>query len=180
MKNFFSNMNVPRWVILLGAIFSLYLGWQVYEQTARLAAIRSELARAPGLVAEIQRLGLELDQLQKLEGEDGLQNSAPDHYVREVASMSAIEIGQVSVGSRETSPSRGLTDRNNPIEPMSSDRAFSRGQIGNFLYQLEAESPRVKVTSFSISPLNRIKPGEIGDDSWTFKAVITTRELAEP
>ena len=180
MSAFFASMTFPRWVIVTMLLASGVLGWMVFEKTRRLADIHLELARVPTVVKEIQELGLRLDQLQDLKAQEGvLQGQDPDFYIRKIAQEDAIGIGQVDIAPRKTTPKRGLVDQHHKIKPSNKNRSYSRGQIGNFLYKLEAESRRVKVTSFKISHMNRVKPGEVGDDAWKFEAEITTRDLSD-
>ena len=54
-----------------------------------------------------------------------------------------------------------------------------RASIANFLFTLEQDSRRVKVTSIRIDPFAKLKPGELGGDEWTFEAEITSRRKIE-
>ena len=56
---------------------------------------------------------------------------------------------------------------------------LSRASVANFLYKLEELSRRVRVTSLKLTPHSRLKPGELGDDFWTFSAEITARRAVE-
>ena len=37
----------------------------------------------------------------------------------------------------------------------------------------------VKVTSINLTPAKKVKPGEIGDDRWTFEAEVMSRSKLE-
>ena len=72
--------------------------------------------------------------------------------------------------------SKTVVDKVYRIKSDARERSFQRPRIANFLYTLEFDSRRVKVTSLKLSPSNkRLKPGEIGDDLWTFEAALTVR-----
>ncbi len=176
---FFKNMTFPRWVILVMFTASAVLGWFVYERSKRLETVQIELSRTPKLVKEIQELALELDGLQRAADKEGLRGEADlEFYIRSVGSHEAVRIGQVNTTPRTSSPMRGVEDRVLKIQPTNKDARYTRGQIGNFLYRLEEKSRRVKVTRIKLDPWKRIKPGEIGDDNWTFEAEITSRQAA--
>ena len=73
--------------------------------------------------------------------------------------------------------SKGIVDKKINIRPDNRERTFARTTIANFLYTLEAQSRRVKVTMITIENSDRrVKNHEIPKDQWTFLADITSRQ----
>jgi hypothetical protein len=176
--DFFRHMNFPRAVILLSLMASAVLGYFVYEKKARLAEIERELALVRTKVAkEIQQMGIELAQYQELG--TGSTTGAEfdfDPYIRSIAATETlVEIGEVEISPTTKSPSKDVKDSIYKIKPFNKNKRLTRSRIGNFLYKLEADSRRVKVTSLKLTPFKKIKPGEVGEDVWTFEAAITSR-----
>lgn len=180
MKRFLAAMTFPRWVILVSLLGSCALGWIVWQKTTRLEQVQRELAQVKPLVREIQENALRLNALQQAADKEGLKGeSDPELYIRRVAQQEHVNIGQVVITPRTTTPVRGVEDRHYGIRPANRSESFRRGNIGNFLYKLEDDSRRVKVTELKLTPVARVKPGEIGPDDWTFEATITSRQAAE-
>ena len=176
----FSGMTFPRWVIVTMLLASSALGWLVYHRFTRLDEVRYELRRVEGVVSEIQELALQLNGLQDLASKEGLKGeNDPELYIREIAVQDKVGIGQVGTTPSRQTPFKGVEDHRFKIKPLNKNKRYSRGQIGNFLYKLEADSRRVRVTSLKLTPVERIRPGETGDDTWTFEAEITSRQKAE-
>ena len=176
MKAFFGNLNFPRVVILLSLIASGVLGWMVYERSARLAQVEADLTRVPQLVKDIQELGFKLTDLQELaSGSEGGEDFDFDPFIRRTAADGFVGIGQVKIDPRTDDYTREVVDRIYKIRLASKNQRYNRGRIGNFLYKLEADNRRVKVTNLKLTPFESIKPGEIGADQWQFEASITSR-----
>ena len=180
MKDFFSNMNFPRWVIVTTALSSLVLGWFVYDWSARLGEVELELQRTPALVTEIQRKALRLDALQALADKEGMKGEAnPELYIQKVAGAPNVNIGQVSTKPSVRTPFKGVEDHLFRVTPSNKNESFPRQRIGNFLYKLEADSRKVRVTGIELDPAGRTRMGEIGPDLWTFTITLTSRQKAE-
>ncbi len=185
MREFFAGMNLPRLVFLGCMLASAGLGWFVYQDSVRLKEIKLELRRVPKEVQQIQQLAEELNGLLIAAGGDGLLQAQDDAelYIRQTASEPEVLIGQLVVTPSRSRGSRtkGVEDVRYKIEPLSKNTKFSRGQIGNFLYQLEAKSRLVKVTHIKLSPAQKnLKPGEINQtDAWIFEAEVTSRRKVE-
>lgn len=178
--SFFHQMTFPRWVIVSTALASAVLGWFVYEKDSRLSEIELELARAPGVVREIQQLALQLNELQRLRDKDGFTSGEdPESYIRGIANRSNVQVGQTDINPNRQQIRKGIYDEQFTIEPHDDSRGFSRDRISNFMYTLEADSPRVKVTRFEISPHDKRKPGEVGRDEWQYEIQISTRVLED-
>lgn len=173
-------MNFPRTVIVVMLLASATLGWFLYQDKQRLAQVEVDLAKAPAVARRIQEMGLQLQSLYEARDKDGLSRTeSPEFYIASVAMDPKISIGQPNISSSKKEPFAGIVDRKFSIKPTSSKKEFHRSQIGNFLYQLEAESRRIRVTRFKLTPIGNVKPGEVGGDAWTFEAEITSREKIE-
>lgn len=176
MIDFFRNLNFPRAVILVSLVASCVLGYLLAQRAARLDEIQSELRRTPQLVQEIQNLGIELDQYQQLaKGSNSLDTSDFSTFIRKTAATNVVGIGEVEVIPDERSPARDIVDKTYKIRPATRNQSYVRAKIGNFLYKLEADNPRLKVTDVQMTPAQKIRPGEVGDDRWTFEATVTAR-----
>jgi len=185
MKQFLANLNFPRSVILVSTLAVLVLGWFGWKASLRLAALEDqtdvERGEAQKLVTQIQVAGLQLQQLVSQADREGLGVlSDPDFYIKSIAAQPDVKLGQVDVDPvKERAVSTGVIDKPFIIKPSDSARGFARGAIANFLYRLEEKSRRVRVTKVHIAPQGKVKPGDIGPDSWTFDAEITSREPVE-
>ena len=84
-----------------------------------------------------------------------------------------------NINPSSTEPFKGVEDLTYSIKPKYRDKRFLRASVANFLYKLEELSRRVRVTSLKLTPHSRLKPGELGDDFWTFSAEITARRAVE-
>lgn len=178
--SFFQRMSFPRIVILVCGLGSLVFGVLVYQRTTRLAEVHAELGKVKDVVREIQTDAYRLADLQrsasaeKFKGQD-----EPETYIRQVAADGNINMGQVQITSSTKSPARGIEDRVYKITPAEKTQRFTLGQIGNFLYKLEADSRRVRVTYFKLQPFEKVTPGQVGKDAWNFEAELTTRSKDE-
>ena len=176
MRAFFGRMSFPRAVILFCSLGSLALGVLVYMRSQRLSEVKDELTHVPALVKEIQtdafRLG---DLLSKADKNLLKPQSEPETYIRAIAVDGKINMGQIDIVKSTKPQSKNVEDKIYKMTPQTKTQRYSRGQIGNFLYKLEADSPRVKVTRLKLTPFDKVAPGEIGKDSWIFEADLTTR-----
>lgn len=176
MKSFFAGMSFPRAVILFCTLGSLVLGALVYLRSQRLKEVQRELERVKVVVAEIQADAYRLDALQRSASSDDFSaQSEPQSYIRGIATDDRVNMGQMDIAESEKSPAKGIEDKTYKITPQTKSQRFTRQQIGNFLYKLESDSPRVKVTRVKLTPYEKITPGEVGKDQWNFEADLTTR-----
>lgn len=180
MKGFLGRMSFPRAVILFCSLGSLTLGVLVYLRSERLDEVHNELRRVKDIVREIQTDAYRLDDLQasasteKFKAQEELES-----YIRAVAGEDTIKMGQLDLTKGSKSPARGIEDKVYKIVPGVKTQHYLRGQIGNFLYKLEKDSRRVKVTRLKLTPFDKVVPGEIGKDRWIFDADLTTRTKLE-
>jgi len=127
VKDFFSHMNFPRWVIVMMLSSSCFLGWFVYERSRRLAQVQAELARVPMLVRTIQERGLRLEELLQAESKEKFKvQDDPDTYIRSVAAHDAVRLGQIEITPSVKSFSKGIEDRKFRIKATSSTSSRPR------------------------------------------------------
>ncbi len=174
---FLSDLNFPRVVILGSLLASAVTGYFVYVNKARLTQLKQDVKNAPGVVRDIQMAALELEGLREAASREGLKGEGdPEFYIRTIAQAENVDIGQVEVFPSTSVPARGVEDRRYKVKPAEKTSYFRRGSIANFLYKLEADSRRVRVTHVKIEPHEKLKPGQIGKDFWKFEAEITSRQ----
>lgn len=174
------KMSLPRAMILICSLGSLVTGAAVFLHSRRLDEVHGELRRVKELVKEIQTDAYRLDDLQRRASKEKFKaQEEPETYVRMVAGQDNVEMGQLDLTSRPDEPARGIKDTIYKITPQSRTFHYNRTQIGNFLYKLEAQSPRVKVTRLKLTPFDKPVPGEVGKDRWNFEADLTTRTKVE-
>ena len=179
--SFLRGMSFPRVVFIVSVLASAVLGWFVYQRTQRLRQVERELARVEEVIKEIQEDAIFLDKLMKIADGEVLKGDQddPETYIRSVAAADRVSVGQVNTTVSKRSPERQIEDRIYTIKPANKNQRYHRSQIGNFLYKLESDSRRVKVTSLRITPFGKLKAGEIGNDEWVFETDITTRSKVE-
>jgi hypothetical protein len=169
-------MSFPRAVILFCSLGSLVLGVLVYLRSQRLDQVHAELKQVKEIVKEIQTDAYRLSHLKRsAEAEKFKAQDEPESYIRGIATDAKVNMGQVDISKHTKSPARNIEDNIYKITPQTKTQRFSRGQIGNFLFKLESDSRRVKVTRIKLTPFEKISPGEVGKDSWVFEAELTTR-----
>ena len=180
MKSFFGKMSFPRAVILFCSLGSVVMGALVFDRTRRLADVHEELRRVKEVIKEIQTDAYRLDDLQRSAGaEKFAAQDELETYIRKIAGEDNIDMGQLDFQKRPHEPARGILDNICKISPQSKTPHYNRGQIGNFLYTLERDSQRVKVTRLKLTPSDKAVAGEVGKDRWNFEAELTTRTKSD-
>lgn len=184
MKSFFKSLNFARVVILLCIIATFplgYFGWKQYQENEALAEALAPEGRVETLVGSIQSLSKQYSQLTRDRDADGLSGQAnPESYIRAVAWRDKIEMGDVQIIPTPRPIGNDIVDRVYRITPSKKDASFQRGKIANFLYTLEADSPRVRVTQLSLETVDRRPaPEAVPTDDWKFDASVTSRERVE-
>ena len=183
MKGFFKQMNLARAIIyssLLGALVLAVIGWR--RQTELSAMREASKDEVPKLARTIEQLGRRHSQLTSAMRKDALSGQSDlESYIRGIAAFDRVEIGNVNISNTEApGATRGVMDRKYSIKPTDRTRAFPRSKIANFLYKLEAESRRVRVTDVTVEVADKkIKPHEVPEDNWTFEAELTSRQRTE-
>jgi hypothetical protein len=176
VKHFFARMSFPRAVILFCTLGSVALGVLVWLRAQRLAEVKEELARVPEIVREIQTDAYRLDDLQRsADSEKFKAQSEPLTYIQGIGAEKNVNMGQLKIDSSDKTPARGIEDKIYKISPDTKAQKYPRLQIANFLYRLEEASRRVKITRLKLTPFEKVSPGEVVKDQWTFEADLTTR-----
>jgi hypothetical protein len=184
MKDFFVNLTLARWIILLSLLSSIGLGYYGYTLHARRVGLEDALS------GEVRRVALDTRNkarrftvLQKQSEREGLEGqSDPVSYIRRIAASSDVKLGDTTVDPpSEAENIKGVLDTRYSIKPSSRDRGFPRLNIANFLYKLESESRRMRVTRVSMEPeAKSTKPELVLDnDSWRWEAEVTSRTKIE-
>lgn len=180
MRAFLGRMSFPRAVILSCSLGSLVMGALVYQRSQRLDEVHAELGRVKDVLKEIHADAYRLDELQRSAGAEKFKaQEEMETYIRAIAAQDRIDMGQLDFTRQTHEPTRGVLDNICRMSPLSKTKRYNRGQIGNFLYQLEYDSRRVKVTRLKLTPAEKAVPGEVGSDSWNFEASLTTRTKLE-
>ena len=180
MKVFFAQMSFPRAVILFCSLGSLVMGALVYQRSQRLDEVHDELRRVKDVLKEIHTDAYRLDELKRsADAESFKAQEEIETYIRSIAGQDNVDMGQLDFQRSTHEPSRDVLDNICKMTPLSKTKRYNRGQIGNFLYRLEHDSPRVKVTRLKLTPADKAVAGEVGNDSWNFEASLTTRTKKE-
>lgn len=184
MKGFLSSMNLARWIIVIGVVGSIALGvtgWLLHGRR-----VSDELALAPGgevekLTASIQTLGKQCSKLQNDADRIGLTSQKDAmSYIREIAANPGVQIGQTFVGPlTPATPAKGVTDIKYQIKPQDAAKSYRRDQIGNFMWKLESDSGRLRVTNLRVWQEQKLKEWEIANDLWKYEAEVTSRQKDE-
>ena len=180
----FQNMNLARGIMLgaLAASAALgFLGWKQYDQLKELKADRDR--NFPQLVPQLMTSGRKHTQLAKNLDKEGLKGQANlMTYANTCAAAEMVEIGNIDpTQSKDTNVGvKGIVDQKLNIKPSDPKRAYPRTRIANFLFTLEKDSRRVKVTDIELTLANsKVARQEVPDDSWTFQTEITSRQRVE-
>ena len=182
MKAFFANMNLARWIILASIVGTLVLAFTGWRLHSRRVQLEEELeVSVPKRALDLQVLGRRYSKLYKEAEREGLKGQAdPQSYIRTLASDEHVALGQVEViPAPEITPRKGVVDRKYTIRPQSRDRGFPRDRIANFMWKLESESRRVRVTMAQLDPEKSLKPWEHPTDSWKWTVEVTSRQKQE-
>jgi len=168
-----------RIMIVLLVLGSAFLGWTAYKQHQRILYLRSALAPdgfVPRTVASIQQNAENYANYKDRAATDQLKDDDPSVYIRGLAGHPNINIGRVEVAWKGSEVGRGISQNDYRIEPTDAKATFDRRNIANFLYKLEEDSRRVKVTFVSLTPATKVEEGGRPQDLWRMTAAISTRE----
>ena len=187
MHAFFSGFNFARFVILvcfLAAGPLAYFAWKQYELNNEMKAALAPGGTVEQLVTSIQENSRTYTQLMRNRRSEGLIGAQADvqSYIRSKAFADEVELGEIQIDpSNPRTVGSGLRDTTYSIRPMNRDSSFQRVAIANFLFTLEHDSQRVRVTQLNLKHEDkRLKPETIPDrDRWMFDAQITTREKVD-
>lgn len=183
MKAFFKNMNLARAIMLFSIVGAIALGVIGWQRHARLSDLRAsyELDVAK-VVRQVEQLGRKHTHLSAAMRKDALTGQSDlESYIRKNAAEDRVGAGNVNIAMNDDQRTKGIVDKKYAIKSSDKDRSFSRTTIANFLFRLESESQRVRVTAIELDLAEkRLKPHEIpSEDKWTFEAELTSRQRAE-
>ncbi len=182
MKNFIKNMNLARAIILVALVGSLALGWLCWQRQQELEDLKLHLSsHMKPAVEKLMQAAIRNTQLYKASKDENFKAQTDfATYIRKVAAKDKVEVGDVDLAPTNDLRSKGIADEKYRIKPKDKDRTYTRLKIANFLYTLESDSRRVKVTDIKIDTGDKkIKPHEIPEDMWFYEAEVTSRQRTE-
>jgi hypothetical protein len=177
------HMNFARWVILLSVLGSLVLGYTGFGWHRKRVRLDEALeVEVPKLAQDIQVNSIKLVSLTRERDRTGFKTTSdPQEYIRRIAGTErTIALGSVKIREGEANRQSGLVDKTYTIEPQEEKQGFQRTKIGNFMYKLEEDSGRMRVTSIHMEPAQKVRdPSQIPADVWRYNVVVTSREKIE-
>lgn len=178
MKSFFSNMNLARWIILLSLLASAglgFYGWTLHQERVML---EDELqTRVPMKAQQIQVLSLRCSKLDEELLREGLTGQTnPEEYIRNLAINSNVALGSVRIAASESPLKKDVVDRKYKIEPQEAKVGHKRDRIANYMWLLESQSRRVRVTNIRLDQMGKYEPWETSDDKWEWEIEVTSRQ----
>ena len=183
--SFFRDMTFARVMIVVCLLGSGVLGYFVFQNHQKIRSTSKALEPGGGieqLVRDIQRQSKEYSQLYEKKDDEKLRGQAsPNTYIVKIATGDHVDIGRVDIDADEKDVTKDIVDNVYSITPTEKDFMYTRVHIANFLWSLENESRKVRVTKFKMDALNaegkpRLKPHEIPTDSWKFTCEMTSRQ----
>lgn len=194
----FKNFNLARWIILFSVVGSLALGVVGYLQSSRLRELRANLEQAgvrksatgsyddsavAKLVRELDTLGRKHSQLAKAKRAEGFtETEGLNNYIERAITQDGVELGEHGTDPSTVNVTKGIVDKKIRIKPTSRDKTFQRSKIANFLYKLEADSRRIRVTDvvIELGGKSKVREHEIPEEgNWTYEVEITSRQREE-
>jgi len=191
----FKDFNLARWIILLSVVGSIGLGAVGFTQSSRLGELRSDLEKngvhkgtsgtyddsdVAKLVRELETLGRKHTQLTKAKRAEGFtETEGLNNYIEKAITQDGVELGEHGTDPSTVNVTKGIVDKKIRIKPTSRDKVFQRSKIANFLYKLEADSRRIRVTDMVIElgGKSRVREHEIPEEgNWTYDVEITSRQ----
>ncbi len=185
MMNFFGELNFARVMILTCLVGSCVLGWSIRENYEQIKLQDQALApngKAAQLVRQIQSLSKRYTELYDRKSDEKLTaQGKPQTYISDTAAHVDIRVGRVDIKVNERSVTSNIRDKTYTVTPQERDTQFLRSNIANFLWKVEADSRRVRVTQLTMTAHNsqgktRVRPEEFPEDTWTFSCKITSRQ----
>lgn len=185
MSALLAKMNLARWVILVSLVGSIGLGtwgWKLHAERVELvSALEVEV---PKRAQNIQVLSLRHSELRKDYDREGLiGQDNPETYIRRLATDKDVALGGVRINALpDRSPAKGVVDRKFAISPQDETKGsrgaagYDRARIANYLWLLEQQSRRVRVTSIRFDPVQRTDPWVAAKDKWSWDIELTSRQ----
>jgi hypothetical protein len=184
------HLTLSRGIILGSFLGSGVVGWLLYREQQRLADLQLAVDEAQNRVPVLVNKAQELEGLIKATAREDFGSSvqALESYIVQRAADPKVSLGQVEISkpneqviqtARKDAP--GVRDLVYKITPASSAKGeYSRGEISNFLYLLEQDSRRVKVTGLTMTPTDKgAKVDRLLSDRWKYDVELRVREKFE-
>ncbi|HTF90505.1 MAG TPA: hypothetical protein VK843_18960 [Planctomycetota bacterium] len=180
MKETLKNLTLARWIMIFSLLAAIGLGVYGYKLHAKRTDLEFIIdSKVRALAVELQTLAKQHSALVKQFDREGLlEQKDPSSYIRNIAASPNVQIGDIAVDPpNETENIKGILDTRIGIKPASRDRGYPRLNIANFLYKLESESRRMRVTRLRLEPeAKSVRPENILDnDMWRWEAEVTSR-----
>lgn len=188
--SFLEHLTLSRGIILGSFLGSAVVGWLLYREQQRLADLQAAVDEARNRVPLLVNKAQELEGLMKATSREDFGSSVQDleSYITARAKDPKVNLGQVEIGkpseqviqsARSGAP--GVRDLVYRVNPASSGKGeFSRGEISNFIYLLEQDSRRVKVTGLTMTPTDKgAKVDRLLSDRWKYDIELRVREKFE-
>ena len=187
-KTTLASMNLARWIIVVGALGTLTLGvtgWLLHQKRVEYEASLAPGGEVERLAKSIQSLGKNCSQLQQAADRTSFKKQTDAvSYIRDLARNPAVLVGLVAITPLTPgTPAKGVTDIKYQIKPQEQTQTFGRDRIANFMWKLEADSGRLRVTNVRMMHDGNPKEWEIENDLWKYELEVTSRqkdELAAP
>jgi hypothetical protein len=195
---FFKDLNLARGIIIFSVAGSIALAVLGYAQSSRLGTLQSDLEKTgerkastgtysdsdvAKLVRELESLGRKHTQLTKAQRAEGFtETEGLNNYIERAITDDHVELGEHGTDPSTVNVTKGIVDKKIRIKPTSRDKTFPRSKIANFLYKLEADSRRIRVTDLIIElgGKNKVREHEIPEENmWTYEVEITSRQREE-
>ena len=178
-----ASMNLARWIILLSILAAIGLGafgWTLIQERKTLE--QALLVAVPKRAQDIQILSRQYSRLNSEFEREGLKAQAkPEQYIRSLASNPKVGLGGVKVDLKAgtNTSAKGVADLRYTIKPQESKTAHGRDRIANYMWLLEHESRRVRVTQIRLDPQGKYEPWEPAGDQWEWDIEVTSRQKVE-
>jgi hypothetical protein len=182
MKKFLKDLTLARAIILGSLVLSVALavtGFKLHQQRKGLeVALRREV---PELARQTQVLSRRYSRLYDEAEREGLKGQGdPETYFRHLATDSKVLLGGIDISKpTPTRPTKGVIDIKYRIVPQVKDRGSDRKNLANYMWLIEEQSRRVRVTQLRLDREGNLKPWEYGNDRWKWDIEVTSRQKEE-
>ena len=182
-KGFLQSMNFARWIMVAGGLGAIVLaanGWRLHGKRVELETALAPDGEAETIANNIQYLGRLATKLESDVQREGLgAQSDPILYFRSLAADKRVQMGQVEiVPQNPQSVYKGTVDQQYTIKPQN-DKGFMRDRIANYMWLLEQQSRRVRVTHVQMTQEQRTAEQDFGNDLWKWSFELTSRSKEE-
>lgn len=173
MKSFFQGFNLARGIILASLLGCLVLGFLCWRRSQEVSQLNDAYQnRTAGAVKDLVQTAQRHTQLsQSLKGEGLKGQEDLVSYIRRVGAKDRVEIGELNMTVADQALTNGIVDKKYTIKPDNPLSTFKRMMIVNFLYTLEDDSRRVKLTRVKLEVADQkgLKTHEVPKDEWKFE-----------